>query len=234
MKKINFKELTKGFTILLLYFVMIPFLLEDIFRILNLPLTNSIYYKLFYILTYLLTLLVFYLFYKKDLITEFKNYIHHFKSYFSTGITYYLLALGFLVISNLLISSIVGNIAVNEAQDRELVYTYPVFSFITMVFIGPFIEEVVCRKGFYKTFKNKQVFMIFTALLFGCLHLFAAIPNITDNYLQLLYIIPYSGMGYFFAKAYVETDNIYTSTTIHMLHNAITITLILILGLVRG
>ena len=72
--------------------------------------------------------------------------------------------------------------------------------------------------------------MIFTALLFGGAHMLSAftIGDITSNYFQILYIIPYSGIGYFFAKSYIETDTIFTSVTTHVLHNSLSVCLVLL------
>mgnify|MGYP005778505465 FL=1 len=77
--------------------------------------------------------------------------------------------------------------------------------------------------------------MIFTSLLFGGAHLLSLFTEfnlayIIENWTQLLFIIPYSGFGYFLGKAYLETDNIFTSIFAHMFHNTLSVLLILMAG----
>ena len=142
------------------------------------------------------------------------------------------LAFAFMIFTNLLVVSLAGGIATNEEANRSMISVMPVFSVISMAIVGPFIEEVLFRKGFRKAFKNDKAFMIFTALLFGGAHLLSAINlgTAATNPAQLLYIIPYSGLGYFFAKSYVETDTIFTSVVTHILHNSLSVFLILLVG----
>ena len=60
-------------------------------------------------------------------------------------------------------------------------------------------------------------------LLFGGMHLLSA-----SSLKELLFIIPYGSLGFFFAKAYYETDNIYTSIIMHIFHNSLSIFFILL------
>ncbi len=170
--------------------------------------------------TYTLLLLVLTITYHKRLINDFKNYK---KDYFNKALKDWLCGLALMIISNFIISDIVGNIPTNEALNRSLLLKYPISNIISMVFIGPIIEEITFRASFKNAFNKWYTFSLFTAIIFGLAHI------AKFNLLEFLYVIPYGALGFFFAKAFYETDNIYSSFLIHMLHNAMCIIIIFIL-----
>ena len=170
--------------------------------------------------TYLLIFIVLALLNKDRLINDFKNFK---KDYLNIAFKNWIIGLGVMIICNLLITNIVHDIPVNESLNRELLTSYPFSNIITMIFIGPLIEELVFRASFKNAFNNKYLFCFITALLFGLAH-------IADwNLLELLFIIPYGSLGFFLAKAFYETDNVYTSYLAHMFHNTLSIIIILAL-----
>ena len=67
--------------------------------------------------------------------------------------------------------------------------------------------------------------MILSGFIFGIIH-----TSISSNILELLLVIPYGALGFMFAKTINETDNIYATILMHMLHNGV-LTLIAIWGL---
>jgi len=96
------------------------------------------------------------------------------------------------------------------------------------------MEEILFRKGFKDAFKSEICFCFFTASIFGFAHVssvldFTSMQTFIDSIPQLLFIIPYGGIGYFFAKAYCDTDTIFTSTITHMIHNTFAV-LVSLLG----
>lgn len=218
------KNLILGLLLIFDYLVIIPLLVSDIFLIFKIPLNtpdNSIIANLLiYIITIGLLLYIYRKTIKKECISYFKNFFKNFK----TSFTYWLKALFFMMISNVSIIMILGNIAENESANRSIITSFPIFSIIAMVLLGPFIEELLFRKGFKKAFKNKTAFCLFTAFLFGAGHIlisidFTSLELFIENLPQLLFIIPYGGIGYILAESYWETNNIFTSTTAHVIHN---------------
>ncbi len=167
---------------------------------------------------------------KKEIISFWKNK----KELIKIGFASWGKGILLMVISNILVISITGEIAGNEEQNREIMQLLPLYAIIAMCFIGPFIEELVFRKSFKKAFKNKTAFILFTSLLFASLHVINGfdgnftLTNILNNWQQLLYLIPYSSLAIFFADAYYKTDNIFTSTFAHCLHNTFSICIILL------
>ena len=127
-----------------------------------------------------------------------------------------------MIISNIIITTFTNDISVNEAANRELLMTYPISNIISMVIIGPFIEEITFRLSFKNAFYKWYTFAIVTSILFGLVHI------AEFKLLEFLFIIPYGALGFFFAKAMYETDNVFTSYIAHMIHNAICVVIILL------
>lgn len=184
--------------------------------------SNEIISNASLMLIYALLVLIISLFFLPTLIDN----LHDFKKE-NIKIAFKNWGLGFLCmfVSNLYLTYFIGNIASNETSNRELLMASPVFSIIMMVVLAPILEEIVFRLNLKRVFKNKYVFCLISALLFGGMHLISA-----SSLKELLYIIPYGSLGFFFAKAYYETDNIYTSIFAHMFHNGLSV-LIILLGM---
>jgi len=169
--------------------------------------------------TYLIMLIGLGIIYHKRLIKDAKNFK---KEYVNVALKNWIMGLGIMMISNIIISMFVHNIAANESANRELLNSYPISNILTMILIGPMIEEITFRASFKKAFKKWYTFALTTGLIFGLAHI------AEFNLLEFLFIIPYGALGFFFAKAFYETDNIYTSFIAHMIHNAICVMMIIL------
>jgi len=169
--------------------------------------------------TYTIMLLGLCFVYRKRLIEDFNNFK---KDNINVALKNWFCGLGVMIISNLIISFIVGDIAANETANRSLLNELPITNMITMIIIGPLIEEITFRASFKNAFTKWYTFAITTGLLFGLAHI------AEFDLLELLFIIPYGALGFFFAKAFYETDNIYTSYFAHFFHNALCILLIML------
>lgn len=176
-----------------------------------------------YLLVYILMILIISLFFMNTLIDDFANFK---KENIKIALKNWGLGFACMFVSNLYLTYFIGNIASNEATNRELLANNPILSILLMVVIAPLLEEIVFRLNIKKAFKNKYVFCIISALVFGGMHILGS-----SSFKELLYIIPYGSLGFFFAKAYYETDNIYTSIIAHMFHNGLSV-LIILLGTV--
>lgn len=223
--EIKVLEFLKGLGTILLYFVIsliVSYTLQDYYYH-----DNIVIATLTQILVYAILLFVLGFVYRKRLIHDFKNFK---KEYIYVALKNWIIGLGIMFICNIIVSSFAGGIATNEEANRNLLGDYPVSSFISMVFLGPLVEEITFRASFKKAFSKWYVFAIVTALLFGAAHIQTFF--VTYDYQELLYLIPYSTLGFFFAKAFYETDNIYTSYLAHMFHNGMCVTLLLLLSLV--
>ncbi|MDE5538898.1 MAG: CPBP family intramembrane metalloprotease [Bacilli bacterium] len=157
--------------------------------------------------------------YRGRLIDDFKKFK---KDNINIALKNWFMGLGIMMISNIIISSFIHNIAANESANRELLLSYPISSFISMIFIGPLMEEITFRASFQKAFDKWYTFALTTGIIFGLAHI------AEYNLLEFLFVIPYGALGFFFAKAMYETNNIYTSFIAHMTHNFICVLLILL------
>ena len=225
MQQLQFKilEFLKGMGTILLYFIIsliCSYFFQDFYYH-----DNFVIATIFQLLVYVIMLLVLGLIYHKRLIQDFKNFK---KDYISIAFKNWIIGLGVMFIANILISSFVSGIASNEEANRTLLGTYPISSIISMAFLGPLIEEITFRASFKKAFCKWYTFAIVTALLFGTAHIQSFF--ISYDFRELLFLIPYSALGFFFAKAFYETDNIYTSYIAHMFHNGMCVLLLLLLG----
>lgn len=173
--------------------------------------------------------------YRKSLKKEWTNFLQNKKEYAKKGISYWAKGLDLMIISNIIALSIAGSMVANETQNREVLSTMPLYAICTMCLFGPFIEEMVFRKSFRKSFQNKYTFAIVTSLIFASLHVLNSfdpltLSNFIENWKQIFFLLPYSSLAFFFALSYYETDNIFTSTLAHCLHNTLTVLLIMLTG----
>lgn len=202
--------------------IFIYLLFPSIFTMFFTTNINSKEYTFYMLISYILLTIYFILIYKKDL----KKYLKSFKiKYTKTIILYWIIGFIFMIISNYIINYIIipNGISSNEAGNRELLFNNKIiYSLILCIFI-PFLEEISFRLEFKKNIKNKKTFLIISSLSFALLHTLS-----TTKFIELLYIIPYLILGLTFSKIYIKTDNIISNILAHMLHNTITILIILL------
>lgn len=213
-----------------LYYLICPNLFTFLFKN-GLESSNYWIQNLSQLGVYLLTFLVILFIVRKDIWKQWKEFIHNPKPILNKGLTNWIYGVIIMVISNLLVTSIVGNIAVNEQTTRETLLKFPIYAIPTIVFMGPFLEEIVFRYGFRKAFTKKIPYALFCGLVFGLLHVitaFDSVAAILPNIKEVLFLIPYGSLGFFFACSYYDTKNIFSSIIPHMLHNTLSVILILI------
>lgn len=171
-------------------------------------------------------LIILFLIFRKDLIEEWKRFRKNFLENIDIGIKYWLVGLGIMMISNIIITFVINlGQAANEQAVQSMISSLPWLMLINAGLIAPCTEEIIFRKGFKKAFPNKWLFIILSAIVFGALHV---ITSMTSP-IELLYIIPYGALGAAFAYMYQKTDTIFTSIAMHMFHNTALILLSILL-----
>lgn len=233
--KIFFKGILFSAFIFFLYYLICPGIFSSLLKN-GLNSSNFWIHNLSYLAIYVFTLLIILLIVRKDIFKQFKEFIKNPKKILNKGFTYWMYGIIVMVISNLIATSILGNIAVNEQATRETIMSTPLYAIPTIIIIGPFLEELVFRFCFRKAFTKEIPYALFCAIIFGLLHVMTAfdsftLSNILAHASEFLFIVPYGSLGFFFAKAYYETDNIFSSIIPHMLHNTISVLLILLTSL---
>lgn len=170
------------------------------------------------ILSSLLLAIIFFLIYRKELIKEFKVYKNKLLENFDISVKWWMIGL-FIMISSTIIINLVfhGTGANNEKAVQDMISTAPWLMIINAGILAPFNEEIVFRKSLRNIISNKWLFAFLSFLLFGGAH----VAFSSTTFVDYLYIIPYGALGFTFALAYSETKTIFSTMTIHMLHNTI-------------
>lgn len=220
MEKVKnfFKEIGKSLLVFLLYLGLVLILSNAFKNLINS--SNFWISNLIAILVELIVLIVLFLIYHKRIIADFKEYKNNIKNIMSTSLKNWIIGLILMLVSNVIISFITGNIANNEEMNRSLLVSTPLYAITAMILIAPLTEEIIFRLSPKKAFTKKIPYLIYSAIFFGSMHLLSS-----TSLIELLYVIPYGALGFFFAKSYYETNNIFSSISIHMIHNTVAVIL---------
>lgn len=212
-----------GFSAIILYFVFtqlqgLPLVLLDI-DIENLSQTFIVWYSFFFTVV-LIFILVF--IYRKTLKSNWLDLKQNHQEYFKKYLKYWFLALGIMMLSNFIILLIrPGSIAGNEEAVKDLFESVPIYTFISAVFLAPFLEELTFRLSFRYMFKNDWLFIISSGLVFGLMHIVGTYETVYD----LLYLVPYSTPGIIFAYVLTKSKNIFVPIGLHFIHNGLLMSL---------
>lgn len=221
-----------GILLIIAYQIFLPGIYFSLFK--NFALSENFWISnLTYVGYYLLVVLGLIFLFKKKLKQEWLEFLKNWKSLTKKGFSAWGKGIGLMILSNIIVLSITGNMAANETQNREVLTSMPLYAITIMCLIGPFIEELVFRFSFKKGFQNKYTFAIITSLIFASLHVINSfdpltLESIITNWKQLLFLLPYSSLAFFFATCYYETDNIFTSSIAHIFHNTCSVIIILL------
>ena len=226
-KKLN-NIIFKGFLPIAIYFLVslyggiIPQLFKVDLKELSLNI-RIIYASLLDIIIVCSLLIIFY----EVLKINIKDFKKNNQKYFSKYVKYWLIGVGVMFTSNIIITLITNNTSSNNQEAiMEIFKVAPIYMFISAVIIAPLTEELVFRKSIQNIFENKIIFILVSGLVFGALHVIPTYTQIAD----LLYIIPYSALGIAFAYILSKTNNIIVPMSFHFIHNGIAMTLAILLS----
>ena len=119
----------------------------------------------------------------------------------------------------------------NESLIRQITISYPVFSFIIFVFVGPICEELTYRLGLFSISARlgKWAAYLITISFFALIH-FDFLARSTEGYIvELLNLPSYLIAGALLCFAY-DYFGLAASVTAHVVNNMIAITSILFLN----
>ena len=172
-------------------------------------------------------MIIYIIIYFKDLVVEFKKFKNNLLENLDTGIKCWIIGLFIMMVSNVIITYLFkAGGANNQKIVESMIKAFPLFMLIDAGVLAPFNEEIVFRKTLKDVIKSPIIFALLSFILFGGAHVIGNVNQITDY----LYIIPYGALGASFAIAYYKTDTVFTSMSLHMIHNIILV-LISILAL---
>ena len=192
-----------GIILLLLCFNSVMF---SIFNI-NLKSLSEKEYLIYTVLFELVLLIIFIIIYRKTLSKNGKEYFKNFSESFKQSLKYWLVGFAIMATSNIIITFVLKQ------------------TFSTVIY-APICEELTFRKSIKDAINNKYIYILTSGLLFGFLHIVSYI----NTPLDLVYLIPYASLGIVFATLYYKTNNIFSTITIHAMHNALSVLVYLSLG----
>lgn len=201
---------------------LVLFFSSIFFAILNINLdtiTDKEY--IFYLTLSNITLIIIYiLIYQKTLVKDFKNFTKNLITNLETSLKYWLIGFIIMIVSNLVITFILNKgIAGNEQDVRNYIDAFPLFMLFNTVIYAPLTEELTFRKSIKDAINNKWLYIIISGLVFGMLHIASYITTPID----LVYLIPYGALGISFAMLYYKTDNIFSTISMHAMHNLLAV-----------
>ena len=164
---------------------------------------------------------------KERLKKDYPDFNKNYKKYLKIGIKCCFTGLIFMMLSHTIINVyITNNIAANEASNRSTLESYPIYAILAISLIGPLAEELTFICNFKDLFHRLSTFVLLTSLIFSSAHVLTSLTSITD----LIYLIPYMSLSLALGFAFYDTDNIYTTITIHTMHNTLA-TILLVVAL---
>lgn len=172
------------------------------------------------------TMFLLFIIYRKDLKKEFQIFRKKIWENLEVGFTCWVIGFLFMIVFNTLLHFVFrAGVANNEQAVQEMIKALPLIMIIDAGLLAPFNEEIVFRKTLKDVFgKNKWLFVFLSFLLFGGAHVIVHATTWKDY----LFILPYGSLGAALAYAYYKTDTIYTSMTMHIIHNTIMVLLSII------
>ena len=220
---INTKNIFKSICAFLIFYCL-PYIVIYALRLMGITFngiddsTRVILNVIFSFITAIILFLIYYNDFKDDLIKFKSNLIYN----LDTGFKCWIIGLIIMMISNLILNFILNaGSANNEQAVQNLLSSSPAIMAINICLFAPFNEEIAFRKTIKDVLKNKWLFVILSFILFGGAH----VINSAETFVDYLYIIPYGALGGVFAYAFYKTDTIFTSITMHMIHNTILVIL---------
>lgn len=162
--------------------------------------------------------------FKRDIKILFKNFKVYFKYEIHVFLRYYWIYL----LSNICIVSLMKYLGKDPQSSNEAALdTFPIWATAFLaIFIAPVTEEGLFRWIIRKITDKKWVFIFLSGIIFGLIHI-----NYwgEQDWIQVVFIVPYSIMGMMLAESYYKTNNLFASSLLHATINLLAVLLKLLL-----
>lgn len=160
-----------------------------------------------------------------------KNEFQKLKTKFAILIVFKNLAFSYIaqIIIGTILDFFITNQNANQSAVENIISNQLLAGFFLTVIFAPIVEEIVFRGVIFKALRRKNNFVIaalISGFIFGAIHILNEI--LVGDWIMIFYIFIYAAMGFFMAKTYEETDNIYCAILFHLISNAIAFTLLVI------
>lgn len=174
--------------------------------------------NLYLIITDLIYLIFIIFVYRKELITDFKDFKNNGIKYLTKYIPIYILGLIAMSTSSFILYEITNvEISNNEQIVRNYIKLFPIYMTFSTSIYAPIVEEITFRKTFRNIINNKYMYILISGGIFGLIH----ITGDTNGLNEYLLSIPYILMGIDLSYIYYKSNNIFTTIIIHSMHNFI-------------
>jgi membrane protease YdiL (CAAX protease family) len=189
-----------------------------------------------YILVSGVFVVIFYSILKEDLI-EFTS---HWKRHLLIAIISFAVMYGLTELTNYIfyllklpLSSSNQDFIINALKSETFIYVA-----ISVVFLAPFVEEVIFRKLLFGAIESnlklpKIVVVIISTVIFSLIHLSSEITLVFSDISNFKYLVAfflYAPLAFVLSFSYsYSKNNIFTVIIVHMLNNLLSIILILVL-----
>lgn len=148
---------------------------------------------------------------KRDFVV-FKN---NFKLYISKTLPRF----GIIIISYFICTFAVMLFVGENSENQLLLNSLPLYiSAFLAIIVAPLTEELMFRSFIRKFIKNDVLFVLISSIIFGVLHI-----TVASSWQQVLYILPYSILGFAFSLNYLKTKNIASNILLHSAWNSIAV-----------
>lgn len=164
----------------------------------------------------------------KKLATHWHRFVAYLKRKELRIIRYYFMGQIAMVVVSLLLEFLfnIQDSSANQQAVESMLSDSPLMIVITTVIFAPILEEIIFRGGLYLGIKNKvgnTLAVLISAVSFGAIHVLGSVSSPLD----LLYILPYSVMGYFMVISVRDTDSIWGGIVYHFINNLVAVLLLL-------
>ena len=199
MEEFKYTKLEKIFmaVLALLYAIYLFFPISKIIKFEN---NNEII--IFHIFIYVIFMAVTIVAFRRKIVHDFKDIAKNLFDYMMPTFKTFLVFMAIYFVVSVFMH-VTLNIPLPENEDglRKL---NPIFILLAGAIYAPLVEESIFRNILHMVLKNKYVFIILSALIFGGIH----VMEESSLSLAIVQLIPYSILGAFFAYNYDKSKNI--------------------------
>jgi len=191
-------------------------------HLINLNFTNNEFTPLNYAFTDIVVIL-FFVKYHRFVLSHFKRLKSDIKENYKSLL--YIFCLGTL--GTLLLTYVYTNIfhiySANELDVEELIKGSALQMIPVSLLLAPISEELTYRAILTDLKKHRFACTIISSILFGLAHVLSA----NNLFIGLIYLIPYSMIGFTFAFGALKTNNSLVSMLMHIAYNLINFVILL-------
>lgn len=171
-----------------------------------------------------LTLAFIIIFYYRKLLYEFIKFKERIPQNIKTVLKYYALGIFLNVGINVALNYFLDlELSQNQEVVESILYDIPIQMAVATIIFAPLLEEIIFRGGLYLGIKDKVGILgarLISSISFGAIHVLPQLANSSTKY-EILFIIPYSVLGYVMVKAVEETDSLWGGIGVHFVNNLI-------------